>query len=131
MNITCTTLFKVRREEGVLLKVNVAVSALSAVLAVVGALVVRNAPFIVGSVVLCLVMRSIWSERHFDGELGVSAGSMTVVELGVTLAFLVLALNAPTLVGFWVYVAVYLAYVWVYRARLRELAGSVRRAMRG
>lgn len=129
MDITCTTLFKVRREESMLLRINVAISALSAVLTLVGALVVRDALFIVGSVVVCLILRSLWSERHFNVELGVPAKSMSVAELAVTAIFLVVALRLPLLVAFVVYAVVYLVYVWVYRGRLRELLGSARRAV--
>jgi hypothetical protein len=129
MNITCTTLFKVRREEKKLLFINVVICAMSAALTLLGALVIKNALFIIGSVVVCLIVRSLWSEYHFNYELGVPAKGMSVVELFVTAAYLIVVVCLPSLVAFLAYIVIYFVYVLIYRRQLKGLLSSVRRAI--
>ena len=129
MNITCTTLFKVRREEKTLLYVNVAICALSTALTLLGALIIKSPLFIIGSVVVCLVVRSLWSEHHFNCELCVPAKGMSVAELFVTAAYLVAVLCLPSTVAFFVYAVIYLIYILVYRRQLKGLLSSVKRAV--
>lgn len=82
MSVTCTTLFKVRREERQLLRLNLVVMTASVVLSAVGVFTVQSIWFVISGAVTCIVARSLWSECHFNRELiGKSGGGLLVRRL--------------------------------------------------
>lgn len=131
MNICCTTLFKVLREEGILLKVNLATCAVSAVLALVGVFCFNSIPAVVAGAVAAIVGRSVWSEAYLARRFGVaSAPAVTVGELLLTGVFVSSALTLPSLVALAVFLSAYAVFLVVFRGQVRELLGKARRLIR-
>ena len=129
MDLCCTTYFKVLREERTLLKVNLCALAGSAALSVVGVYVVGSLDAVLLGTVACIVARSLWSEFHLNKRLGVLSGSISLQEVILTIAFVVLALAAPAWAALAGYVALYVAYLLVNRVVTLDLLACVRRAI--
>lgn len=115
MDVCCTTYFKVLREERVLLRVNLATVAGSAVLSLVGVYVFGSLETVLTGAVACIVARSLWSERHLDRRLGVPSSAIPLEEIALTAAFVALALFAPTWVAVMGYMLLLAAYLLVNR----------------
>jgi O-antigen/teichoic acid export membrane protein len=131
MNITCTTYFKVAREEATLLRINVATTLVSAAFTLLGAYVLGSVYVVIGGVVVAIIGRSVYSERRITSELGVPANRIAIGELAVTVAFMLLVVLAPTPVAVTGYLLAYGGFLWCFRAQVRELAGKVKRVGRG
>lgn len=131
MNITCTTLFKVKREERLLLYLNVAICVLSVCGSLAGAYLLKRPMMVMGAAVISLIVRSLWAEHHFNAELCVPEGSMSVMEIALTAAFVAVALNLPLWSAMSAYASLYVAYLFAYRKRAGELAASFRRLAMG
>lgn len=118
MNVVGNTFYKVLRMEGKLLALNVATLALSTAGALVGTFALHSVDFVIGSAVVAVVVRSLWSEqvlsRRFDDRLGaLSLGSVLL-----SAVFLIATLALPMLAS-WVVVAVaYAVHLAVFRKKL-------------
>ena len=129
MNICCTTFFKVLREEGRLLWVNIWICVASAALTLAGIFIFDSIFVVIGGVVIAIVGRSIWSEEHLTRELGVPAShGLTAGELLLTLVFAVSALTLPSVVAFGTYCIAYAAFLVLFRHQTARLWTGVRRA---
>jgi hypothetical protein len=128
MNICCTTFFKVLREEGTLLKVNVCTCLASAALTLLGIFVFRSIFVVIGGAVVAIVGRSLWSETRLTRELAVpSQRVMTTGELLLTVVFVAGAFAFPsTTLGLLTYCVAYAAFLFVFRGRARELVAKIR-----
>lgn len=127
MNITCTTLFKVRREEARLLRINMATTACCAAMVTVSVFLLGSVECAVASSTLSIMGRSVVSECIVSRELGVATDDVSLWEVGLTLAFVVLALLAPELMAVAGYAAMYVVFLTLHRVQLM----SVLRAVRG
>lgn len=128
MNIACTTYFKVAREESTLFCVNVAATIFSAAGTLLGAYVFKSVFFIIGSVTLAIILRSIYSEHRITRELSVSPCiSITAGELVITVVFIVAATVLSPLVAFFIYLIAYLLFLVANRAHAGEILGKLRR----
>lgn len=129
MNICCTTLFKVRREEGVLLVVNVATVVLSAAGVVVGVWGLRSVYAAIAAATIAIVVRSVVSECLLSGKLGVgSAARLSGGGLAVSLVFVVGASMLGDNLALVVTLTSYLAFLLLNRAKFLECVRFVRRA---
>lgn len=123
MNICCATFFKVLREEGRLLWINICTCGVSAVLTLVGVFAFKSIFFVIGGAVLAIVGRSIWSEAWLVHELTVpSSLAETAGELLLTVVFIVSAMLLSPLAALAVYGCSYVAFLLVFRGRVQELA---------
>lgn len=96
MNISCTTLFKVRREESTLFKVNFATTLASTLGTLVGAYVVGSVYAVIAAVTVSIIGRSVASELLLTRRLEVASNPRLMVgELAVTVVF-VFAASALT-----------------------------------
>lgn len=130
MEITCTTLFKVRREERLLLRINLVTCAASALGALAGVYLFHDPFFVIAFAVVAIVGRSVWSEYYLNGALASPAGGRSLAEMALTLVFLASAFLLPPALATVLYAAAYSLYLFVYRARLKTLATSLRRVAR-
>lgn len=127
MDICCTTFFKVRRRETMLLAVNVATALLSLAGTALGVWGLNSINVVIGGVVVAIAARSLFSERYIGNALGVDPSPIAVGELVITGAFIVAAHMLPMWLACGAYLLVYLAFLWVFRARAAELWESARK----
>lgn len=131
MNICCTTFFKVLREEGRLLWVNVWTCVISLFLTLIGVNVFGSIFVVIGGVVVAIIARSIWSERYLTQELGViSSHALQFGELLLTAVFVISALVMQAPIAFGIYCLAYLGYLFVFRGRAKHLLSGVCKVVR-
>lgn len=125
MNITGTTIFKVFRQERLLLRLNVATAVISAVGSLLGAYVFHSVHVVILSVVAAIMFRSVYAELRITKDLGTKHSLMFVGEIALSAAsvFLATTFDAPLAAG--LYVAAFVVYLLVFRVELRELVASV------
>lgn len=129
MDLCCTTYFKVLREERTLLKVNLATLTGSAVLSAIGVYAIGSLDAVLIGTVICIVARSLWSEFHLNGKIGVPSSSIPLQELVLTAAFVALALLTPSWFAAAGYALLFTAYLIANRAVTLSLVGKSRRAL--
>ena len=131
MDLCSTTYFKVLREERTLLKVNLCTLVMSANLSLAGIYVIGSLDAVLLGTVICIVLRSQWSESYLDKRLDIPTGAIPLQEVALTAAFVVLVLAAPTWVAIVCYAVLYAAYLFVNRAVTLDLLGRIHRAFSG
>ena len=131
MSIACTTCFKVEREEAMLLKINIFTTCFSAIGSLLGGYVFNSIWFIIGTVVVAIILRSVISESVLAGRLSVDRSlAITIGELGITLAFFFIAsLINNGAVAFVAYGIVYVAYLAMNRVYCNEVLLKFRRVI--
>jgi O-antigen/teichoic acid export membrane protein len=126
MNICCTTFFKVLREEGTLLWVNVATCVASALFTLIGIKIFQSIYIVIGGVVVSIVGRSIWSEARLSKELSEpETPALTIAELAITLVFVLATLTLPALAALAVYCCAYVFFLFLFRKRARGLLSKL------
>lgn len=132
MSIACTTCFKVEREEALLLKINIVTTCFSAIGAVIGGYALGSIWFIIGTVVVAIILRSVVSELLLANRLdvdrcfGIAAG-----ELAITLAFVLIAsLVNNGVFAFGLYAAIYAVYLLINRKYCAEVFSKIKRIVR-
>lgn len=128
MNISCTTLFKVRREEGILFAINVLIMSMTAIGTFAGVYLFHSVHAVIVATTIVIVFRSIISEHLLSRELGVdSALALTVGELLITVVFIFVAnyfvVEAAAMMVFAVAYALFLA---LNRKRFVSILNRVR-----
>lgn len=115
MNITCTTLFKVRRQESLLLKINLVTSAACVVMVGVGVFVIGSVEFAVGSATLAIMGRSVISELLVTKDIEARVSDISLFEVGLTAVFVVLAhiMEYPAACG--CYAMIYAAFLFLHK----------------
>ncbi|MCC6098309.1 MAG: hypothetical protein DUD33_09110 [Coriobacteriaceae bacterium] len=131
MNICCTTFFKVLREEGRLLWVNIWTCIVSAAFTLLGVFAFGSIFVVIGGAVVAIIGRSVWSEATLTNELEVpSSRALTLGELLLTLIFIVSALMLPAVAAFGIYCCAYLVFLWIFRDKASHLIAGVKRVAR-
>lgn len=126
MNIGCTTLMKVRREESQLLIINVVSVAASAVIAVCGAYVIGSMYMVIGSMVVAIIGRSMYSEWYMARQLGVKQSALSFAEVALSLIFVALAVTQPAPLACAGYAVCYALFLILFRGSLRGLIAQAR-----
>ena len=127
MNISCTTLFKVRREEGALFAINVVSVLLSLATALVGAYLLHSVYAVIIGGMLAIVVRSWVSEHLLSKRLDLDSGlGLTLGELVLTAVFIVssAALQAPVALA--VFASSYAFFIFLNRKRASAMARGLR-----
>lgn len=127
MSITCTTLFKVRRRESTLLSVNVVTTLCCAAAVCASVFLVGSFELAIASATLCIVGRSIASERIVSADLGVAVDDVSLWELALTCAFVALTTTVRATVAMPAYAGLYLAFLLTHRRQLLHLLGAMRK----
>lgn len=130
MNLICTTYFKVARRETLLLLINIVAAGSSLGLSLFGATVLKSLYFVIGSMVVTIIVRSIVSERIVSTELGVGRNHLLVPELALTCIFVVLARSLSYLPALGLYALVYVSYLVIFRKDALRVIGLLQHVMR-
>ena len=130
MNLICTTYFKVARRETLLLVINIVAAGFSLGLSFFGIIVVGSPYFVIGSMVMTIVVRSIASEQIVATELGAGRNRLLVPELVLTCIFVVLARSLPYLPALGLYALVYASYLVVFRKDVLRILGLLKHSVR-
>lgn len=126
MNISCTTLFKVRREESTLFVVNVATTAVSALGTLFGAYIIKSIYAVIAAVTVAIVGRSSVSDFILTRRLCVPTGSRLLVgELAVTVVFVAASSLLPATEAIAAFSLTYAAYLAANHEMVRKLALQV------
>ncbi|WEV42230.1 hypothetical protein OZX57_01695 [Bifidobacterium sp. ESL0682] len=130
MNILCVTFFNVTRREKIMLKVNIVAALGSFILTLVGVYVCKSIIFVIGSITLMIILRSVFSERFISDMLGFKQGPIPVAELALTLVFILSAELLPSVWAFVIYAVAYIIFICVFSATLKGLWRKLRPATR-
>lgn len=127
MDITCTTMFKVMREESKLLYINLVTVAFSACGVFFGTYILQSVYVAICAAVIAIIGRSIYSEHFISQRFGVGKSSIAISEVMLTIAFICMTEILPGVFAFLGYCVAYVCYLFVYRNRLREIAGILKK----
>lgn len=126
MDITCTTLFKVLREERQLLRINCVAALACACGTLFGAYCMHSLNIIICALVVTIIARSIYSEMLITAKLGLQKSAIPVGEVIITALFIAFnALLSPALATA-SFAVVYLVFLGANRSRLSELLGTLK-----
>lgn len=127
MNITCTTLFKVRREEKLLFIINVATTVFSAFGTLLGAYVFESIYVVIAAVTLAIIGRSLASEYILTRKLAATSPlRLSLGELAATVLFVFLSSYSSSAISLVAYCGVYTAFLVINRDKLSALFGSLK-----
>lgn len=129
MNIGCTTLMKVRREETQLLVINVVSVAASAIIAVCGAYVIGSMYMVVAGMVVAIIGRSMYSEWYMARQLGVKRSALSLAEVALSIIFITLTITQPALTACIGYAAIYVLFLVLFRSNLLALKAQLRHSL--
>jgi O-antigen/teichoic acid export membrane protein len=127
MDITCTTMFKVMREESRLLYVNIVTVAFSACGVLFGTFIIQSVYFSITAAVVAIIGRSIYSEHFVSRKFEVTESSIGAFEILLTVAFICMTEVLPAITAFLIYCGLYALYLYVYRERVHEIVCTLRR----
>lgn len=128
MNICCTTMFKVRREERLLLKINLAIALLSCSLTLVGVYVFGSVYYVIFGVVVSIAVRSLVAERILAKALDVTGRFMLVAgEIILSVVFVILVAILPEVEAIVIYSVCYSAFLLANRKDVGKLAQNVKK----
>ena len=131
MSISCTTCFKVGRDEALLLKVNAFSCVISVGGTLVGAFVFKSIWVIIAFVVIAIILRSIVSESLLTRKLRVAPCLRLIVgELVLTLVFLCIATVLESItVGCCAYVIAYVIFLLVNKTQCKQVFSASKRIL--
>lgn len=128
MSICCTTYFKVARREAGLLRLNVVVSVIGAIGSLVGTVFLHSVHAVILAAVLVIVGRSIWAEYSISRDLDLCRSPrITIGELAVTLAFIVLVSVLPASLAALYFTLCYMAFLCLNKQCLRGIVMGIKR----
>lgn len=127
MDITCTTMFKVMREESRLLYINLVTVAFSACGVLFGTYVLQSVYVAISAAVIAIIGRSIYSEHFISKRFEVGESSIAISEVVLTIVFICMTEVLPGVIAFLGYCAAYACYLFAYKKRVREIAGMLRK----
>ena len=122
MNITCTTLFKVRREESLLLSINIFTAAICTVMILFSVYYLNSIEAAIASTTAAIIGRSMYSERVVSSALGTDIDDVSLWEIALTIAFIAMALLLPKPIAFSAYGIAYAIFAWKHREQLCHIA---------
>lgn len=127
MSICCATYYKVVRKEGELLRLNVVVSIIGAIGALLGAFALHSVHMVILSTVCAIAGRSLWAEHGIARGLDVPASPcMTGGELAIAIVFVISAALLPAFISAPLYAVCYVAWLLLNKTRLQGLIASFR-----
>lgn len=115
MNMIFNTFFKVLRKERDLLKVNAVSFCLSGILSVVGVCIFDSYWFVIISMVVSVMFRSIVSERKISRFFGVPAARQIAYEMAFAAVYMAASvLDVSPLLSLLIFVVIYVAEILIY-----------------
>lgn len=116
MQLLCNTYFKVLRKEKRLLWNNIFAFVISLFLSLAGGYIFQDIYFIILSVVVAIVIRSIVSEIYLSKLLGIKVGKYLFQEILISIIFMIAAWNLESMSSFIIIMAVDGAYWFMNRS---------------
>lgn len=126
MDITCTTLLKVMRQERRLLVINCIAAAVCACGTFVGAYLFHSIHFIIGSLVVTIIGRSVYSEMLISKKLGLGTSPIPFEEIAITALFIVFSSTMPPLVSMLCFFGTYVVFLVLNKGRAAELLRALK-----
>lgn len=122
MDICCTTFFKVLRDERTLLMVNLVTCFVNATITFIGVFFCNSIYVVIGSAVISIIGRSIWSERYISNYLHVPSDcAITVGETLLCAVFIGVVVYFPDLYACLLYLIAYVVYIYAFKKRAKIL----------
>ncbi|MGD6856662.1 hypothetical protein ACQCVO_16420 [Bacillus infantis] len=115
MALLINTYLKTLRKEKLLLKINLITLLLSLIITTIVTLVLFNLNLAVISIVLLLAFRAVLAEFFLSKILGISVYKDILLELVITLIFILVAWFVETWVGAAIYIVAYMVYMSIKR----------------
>lgn len=123
-NVTGITYYNVLRKERVMLAVNAIAAGVSLMLTLVSVYMVHRVFSVISTMTFVIVARSLWSELYMNRVLGVAGSRVGVLELVLTVEFMMVAFLLPPAFAFLLYTVSYAAFLVAFR---RKLTGTIRK----
>jgi O-antigen/teichoic acid export membrane protein len=121
MNITSTTLFKVRRNETTLLRINLVTVCFSIIGSLIGGYLLHSVYFIIAIMVIAIAGRSIFSEWYLTRAFRAPKTKIVYGEVVLTLAFIALATFTSTPIAIVSYLGLYGIFIALFKGTLKTL----------
>lgn len=127
MNISCMTLYKVRREEAKLLVINLATLVACSVLVGVSVYLIGSVEMALASAAISIIGRSVYSEWDLNRSLDVKSSGISLWEVLLTIVFTILATFTSATVTFVSYGLLYAAFLFLNKAHIGRFLLLMRR----
>ncbi len=130
MQMLYNTYLKVRREEKLLLYINLVSVAVSAALVLIFGVGFKSLLAVIISMFLAILFRSILAEYILSKRLNIKVGAMIWEELVLVILFMAVSWLLPNLSAFIIVLVAFFIYVIINRSKaieMRELLRSVRK----
>ena len=116
MNMIFNTFFKVMRKEKELLKVNAMSFCLSGALSFIGAYIFHSYWFVIVSMVVSVMFRSVVSERRISRIFGIDPARQITYEMAFAVVYMLVSiLGITSLFSLMVVVLMYMVEILIYR----------------
>lgn len=120
MILLINTYLKTLRKEKLILSINLASVALSVILTILFTIIIENLSLAVLSIVLLLAFRCILAEYFLSKILGVSVSKDTVIELSMTVIFIITGWFSTPWIGLLLYLISYGLYLLIQRVEIKR-----------
>jgi O-antigen/teichoic acid export membrane protein len=130
MQIVYQTLFKVRREETLLMRINIAFAAIGFGACVVVAICFNSIHAVIISTVATIAGRAIYSEHRLNMELETGGNPLVLGEIIMTIVFVALTVTLPASAAAATYAVLCVLYAAVFRKDMRQTVISLRNVLR-
>ena len=130
MDLCCTTYFKVLREEKILLKVNVIAVIGSAFCSFVGVYVLKSLDAVLLGAVICIMLRSLWSEHYLNSKLGFCDSLMPIEEMLLSFVFIFFSLFYNSYIAIGVFCVSYLLFLLINKGVVISVVSSISKKVR-
>ncbi|MBS4456660.1 hypothetical protein JXA29_07085 [Aerococcaceae bacterium zg-BR33] len=127
MSLLINTYLKALRMEKTIFRVNVTVLMMSLLLTILLTMVLKNLELTISSIVVLLGIRSIIAEVILSKRLGIEVKMDILMEVCLTVIFIVTGWFLNQLTAMAIYAVCYLAYVYLKRNELKNIYAMVRR----
>lgn len=121
MNLLCTTYFKVLRKEKTLLQINILTVIISSVLCSISAFFYHNIYFVIISLVVSIVFRSIIAELNLANLMETLIGRTLVAEVLLAILFMIVTCVCQSIYSFIVMIVAYLVFVYVNFSKIKRI----------
>lgn len=130
MSLLINTYLKTLREEKAMLRINLLTLVLSSMLTIVTTIIYRNLDFTVLSIVILLAFRCGISEFYISKLLKISVYKDILLELLITILFILTAWFIDSLSAVAIYAFVYIAYIFIKRNDIKYSRRNIKELLK-
>lgn len=121
MNICATTYFKVLNKVHTLFIINASTVIISSIISVIGIKIVHSIELVLYGVAIIAIIRSYIAELFINNELQARPSRIVVIEVSLSVIFVVIAANHNPFIGFCTVGLLYLSYICLNRESFKKL----------